>query len=139
MDVHSKELRSKNMKAIRSKNTKMEVKLAKALWERGYRFRRNSKYVFGKPDFSLKKLKLAIFVDSEFFHGKDWENEKQRIKSNRDFWWEKIEKNIIRDQIVNDTLKIRGWEILRFWSGELKRDLNKCLDIIEDQILQKTK
>jgi len=92
----------------------MEVKLAKELWARGYRFRRNSKHVFGKPDFSLKKYKLAIFVDSEFFHGKDWEIEKQRIKTNREFWWKKIESNIKRDIIVNKNLQESGWKVFDF-------------------------
>ncbi|MEQ6121478.1 hypothetical protein [Reichenbachiella sp. MALMAid0571] len=85
MDVLTPEQRTKNMKAIKSKNTKMEVKLAKELWTRVYRFRSNSKFVFGKPDFSLKKHKIAIFVDSEDFHGKDWQTEKHRIKTNREF------------------------------------------------------
>jgi DNA mismatch endonuclease (patch repair protein) len=98
MDVLTPEQRTRNMKAIRSKNTKMELKLASKLWSRGYRFRRNSKFVFGKPDFSLKKYKLAVFVDSEYFHGKNWETEKYRIKTNREFWWRKIEGNIKRDK-----------------------------------------
>ena len=68
MDVLTPEQRSRNMKAIKSKNTKMEVKLAKALWKRGHRFRRNSKKVYGTPDFSMKKYKIAVFVDSEYFH-----------------------------------------------------------------------
>lgn len=136
MDVHSKELRSKNMKAIHSKNTKMEVKLAKALWERGYRFRRNSKYVFGKPDFSLKKLKLAIFVDSEFFHGKDWEKRKFQIKSNREYWWAKIENNKIRDVLVKTQLESNGWKVLRFWAKEVEKEIDSCLNKIEDAIYE---
>ncbi len=94
MDVHTKEQRSKNMRAIRSTNTKMEVALAKSLWARGHRYRKNNKTVFGRPDLTLKKYKLAIFVDSEFFHGKDWKTTKFIIKSRRDFWWKKIEGNI---------------------------------------------
>jgi len=134
MDVLTPEQRSKNMKAIKSKNTRMEVKLAKALWRKGYRFRRNSKHVFGKPDFSLKKYKLAIFVDSEFFHGKDWDLEKYRIKTNRDFWWKKIEGNIERDKQVNLMLKNLGWEVLRFWTKDVQKSLDSCLLKIDDQI-----
>lgn len=134
MDVHSPEQRSKNMKAIKSKNTKMEVKLAKILWSKGYRFRRNSKFVFGKPDFSSKKLKLAIFIDSEYFHGKDWETQKFRIKSNRNFWWAKIESNIERDKKVNSTLRNQGWKVLRFWTEEVKKNVDFCLAVIEQQI-----
>ncbi len=106
----------------------MEVKLAKALWANGYRFRRNSKYVFGKPDFSLKNYKLAVFVDSEYFHGKDWETEKQRIKTEREFWWEKIEGNIARDKRVNSHLKESGWNVLRFWSGDFKKNVDFSCD-----------
>ena len=93
MDVLTKEQRRKNMQAIRSKETKDEVLLAKALWQRGHRYRKNDKTVFGKPDLTFKRYKLAIFVDSEYFHGKDWNIEKHRIQTNRDFWWAKIEGN----------------------------------------------
>ena len=119
MDVLTKEQRRKNMKAIKSKDTKMEVKLAKALWAKGFRYR---------------KHKIAIFVDSEFFHGKDWETQKYKIKSNREFWWNKIEGNIARDKLVNSTLVDKGWIILRFWSKEVKKDLEICIDKIEDAI-----
>ena len=122
------------MKAIKSKNTKMEVKLAKELWSRGYRFRRNSKFVFGKPDFSLKKYMLAVFVDSEYFHGKNWETEKHRIKTNREFWWQKIEGNMKRDQKVNEQLKSSGWKVLRFWTEDVKKNCDFCLLTIEQEI-----
>ena len=102
------------MKAIKGKNTKDEILLAKSLWQLGYRYRKNDKSVFGKPDLTFKKHKIAIFVDSEYFHGKNWETEKFRIKSNREFWWKKIEGNINRDFLVNETLKMNGWKILRF-------------------------
>ena len=94
MDVLTKAQRRKNMKAIKSKDTKMEVKLAKAIQAKGYRYRKHNKNVFGKPDLTFKKLKIAIFVDSEFFHGKDWAKAKFRIKSNREFWWKKIDYKI---------------------------------------------
>lgn len=134
MDVLTPEQRTRNMKAIKSKNTKMEVKLAKALWQMGYRFRRNSKLIFGKPDFSLKKYKLAVFVDSEYFHGKDWESQKHRIKTNRDFWWKKIEGNIERDKKVNRHLIQNGWKVLRFWTGDIKKNFDLCLLTIEQRL-----
>ena len=112
----------------------MEVKLAKELWSRGYRFRRNSKFVFGKPDFSLKKYKLAVFVDSEYFHGKNWETEKHRIKTNTEFWWQKIEGNMKRDQKVNKELKSSGWKVLRFWTEDVKKNCDFCLLTIEQEI-----
>ena len=112
----------------------MEVKLAKALRGKGYRFRRNSKFVYGKPDFSLKKYKLAIFVDSEYFHGKNWESEKFRIKTNREFWWNKIEGNIRRDQHVNEVLKKSGWNVLRFWTEDVRKNVDFCLTLVTREI-----
>lgn len=135
MDVHTKEQRSKNMRAIKSKGTKDELLLAKALWALGYRYRKNDKTVFGKPDLVFKKQKLVVFVDSEYFHGKNWEWEKYRIKTNREFWWTKIENNMRRDQIVNEELLKNGWKVLRFWSGEIRKNLANCISQIE-QILK---
>ena len=134
MDVHTKEQRSRNMRAIGSTNTKMEIVLAKALWARGHRYRKNDKNVFGRPDLTLKRYKLAIFVDSEFFHGKDWENSKFIIKSRREFWWKKIESNIDRDVVVNNHLKETGWTVLRFWTDEVKRNLAECIQVVEAAI-----
>ncbi|MHC1707420.1 MAG: very short patch repair endonuclease [Bacteroidales bacterium] len=134
MDVLTKEQRRKNMQAIRSKNTKIESRLAKALFSRGYRYRRNDSTVFGKPDISIKKYKLAIFCDSEFWHGKDWETEKERIKSNKDFWYSKIESNIRRDKEVTTTLTESGWIVLRFWGKEIISDTDLCLEIIQKAI-----
>lgn len=114
MDVLTKEQRRKNMQAIKNKATKDEVLLAKTLWYRGHRYRKNDKTVFGKPDLTFKRHRLAIFVDSEFFHGKDWDTEKYRIQTNRDFWWAKIERNMQRDRQVNEQLAKTGWKVLRF-------------------------
>lgn len=130
MDVHTPDQRSKNMRAIKATGTKDEVRLAKALWRLGYRYRKNDKSVFGKPDLTFKKYKIAIFVDSEFFHGKDWETQKFRIKSNQEFWHKKIGRNIERDQEVNQYLINNGWKVLRFWSKEVKKNLQECIDTI---------
>ena len=134
MDVHSKEQRRKNMQAIKSTGTKGEILLSKALWKLGYRYRKNDKSTFGKPDLVFKRLKIAIFVDSEYFHGKNWDTEKYRIKSNREFWWKKIEGNINRDKIVNDYLQDNGWTILRFWSNEVQKNLESCVQLIEQTL-----
>ena len=83
MNNLTKEQRAKNMRAIKSKNTKKEILLGKALWRRGLRYRKNNKTIFGKPDFTFKKYKLAVFVDGEFFHGHNWEIRKEKIFSNR--------------------------------------------------------
>lgn len=137
MDRHTPEQRSKNMRAIKSKGTKDEVRLAKALWHLGYRYRKNDKTVFGKPDITFKKYKVAVFVDSEFFHGKDWETEKQRIKSNQEFWNNKIERNMERDIEVNEQLSANGWIVLRFWSSEIEKNLDECIEKIVLEIKNK--
>ena len=134
MDVHTPEQRSKNMRAIKATGTKDEVRLAKALWHLGYRYWKNDKSVFGKPDLTFKNHKVAIFVDSEFFHGKDWETQKLRIQSNQEFWHKKIGRNIERDKEVNDYLTNNGWTVLRFWSKEVKNNLWKCINRITRQI-----
>jgi len=134
MDVLTKEQRRRNMQAIRSKDTKAERKLGKALWTKNYRYRKNDKSVFGKPDFTFKRLKIAIFVDSEYFHGKNWEVNKYRIKTNRKFWWTKIEGNRRRDKKVIDNLKNNGWKVLRFWDTEINQKLGYCVAQIEKSI-----
>ena len=131
MDVLTKEQRRKNMQAIHSTNTKTEVVLAKALWAKGHRYRKNDRTVFGKPDLTFKGLKIAVFVDSEYFHGKDWVINKHRIKTNQKFWWNKIESNMRRDLQVNQQLKREGWKILRFWSQEVNKNLRTCTQKVE--------
>jgi len=130
MDRHTPEQRSKNMRAIKSTGTKEEIRLAKALWKLGYRYRKNNKKVFGKPDLTFEKKKVAIFIDSEFFHGKDWQEQKERIKSNRDYWYKKIERNISRDKEVNAFLAENNWTVLRFWSKDVQKNLEECINII---------
>ncbi|PIF32434.1 T/G mismatch-specific endonuclease [Flavobacterium sp. 9] len=137
MDFLNPEQRSKLMGAIRSTNTKDEVRLAKALWALGYRYRRNNKTVFGKPDFTFKKIKLAIFVDGEFFHGKNWDIDRNRIKTNSEFWIKKIERNIQRDIEVNTYLESQNWKILRFWSNDIKKNLDSCVLEIQNAIAEK--
>ena len=133
----TKEQKSKNMRAVKSKNTKLERTLGKSLWSKGYRYRKNDKSVFGKPDFCFKSLKIAIFCDSEFWHGKDWEVHKHDHKSNVEFWHTKIERNIERDKEVNERLIKDGWTVLRFWGKEILNNLDYCTDIIEDEIRRK--
>ena len=94
------EQKTKNMKAVKSKGSKIEKLLAKELWGRGLRYRKNDKTIFGTPDFVFKGLKIAVFCDSGFWHGKDWEVRKNDFKSNQDFWLPKIERNIERDKEV---------------------------------------
>lgn len=134
MDTFTKEKRSKIMRAIKNKDTKEEVRLAKALWKRGYRYRKHDRTVFGTPDLSFKKYKIAIFVDGEFFHGKDWENVKKRLDSNKDYWIKKIERNQERDLEVNSNLTSKGWIVLRFWSKDVQKKLYSSVRTIEKEI-----
>lgn len=134
MDKLTKEQRRKNMQAVKSKGSVIETAFAKALWAKGYRYRKNDKTVFGKPDFTLKKIKIAIFVDSEFWHGKDWHIRKHDHKSNQDFWHKKIERNIERDKEVNEKLTSDGWKVLRFWGRDIKKNLSECLLKVEESV-----
>lgn len=133
MDCFTPEQRSKIMSKIRGTNTKDEVRLAKALWHIGYRYRKNNRKIFGTPDLTFKKLKIAIFVDGEFFHGKDWETRK-KPQTNPEFWIKKIERNMQRDIEVNAYLKSQNWKILRFWSNDIKKNLEDCIAIIQQEI-----
>lgn len=130
MDTHTAEQRHKNMQAVKSKDTAIELLLRKELWSRGIRYRKNVKSIIGKPDIAFIKKKVAVFCDSEFWHGFDWEHKKSDIKSNRDFWIPKIEKNIARDKAVNDALAADGWIVLRFWGQQIKKDVKACADLI---------
>lgn len=123
------------MQAIKSTATKSEVRLAKALWKLGYRYRKNNKKIFGRPDLTFAKYKIAIFVDSEFFHGKDWKTEQLRIKTNREYWIPKIERNIQRDEEVNSFLIDKNWTVLRFWSKDIEKNLEVCVAKIEGTIM----
>lgn len=138
--IQTDNITSKRMRAIKSSGTKIEIKLAKALWHKGFRYRKNDKTVFGKPDLVFRKIKLAIFVDSEFWHGKNWDVRKFDFKSNIDYWNKKIERNIQRDQEVNEKLNKEGWVVIRLWGEEIENNLSGCIDKIETIIIKsKTK
>ena len=134
MDKLTEEQRRKNMQAVKATGSKIEVTLAKLLFSRGHRYRKNNSKVFGKPDITFGKLKIAIFADGEFWHGKDWEIRKNDHKSNRDFWFKKIERNIERDKEVNEVLRQQGWAVMRFWGEEIKKDVLSCVLKIEEEI-----
>jgi len=123
-----------NMSRIRNKDTKIEVELRKELWSRGLHYRKNDKSIEGKPDIVFRGPRVAVFCDSEFWHGYDWDNKKKEIKSNRDFWIKKIERNMQRDIEVNRILNDQGWVVLRFWGKEIQKNLSQCADIIEKEV-----
>lgn len=118
------------MQAIKGKDTSIEIKLRKALWDAGIRYRKNYTKLIGKPDIVITKYKIAVFCDSDFWHGRDWEINKYKIKSNHDYWIPKIESNIARDNHVNQILQKEGWTVLRIWEKEIQKDLPKCIDLI---------
>ena len=137
MDKLTKEQRKKNMQAVKNKNSRIEIVLGKAIWNIGLRYRKNDKTVFGKPDFTFKKYKIAVFCDSEFWHGKDWEVRKHDHKSNQDFWIPKIERNIQRDVEVTTELEKQGWTVVRFWGKEILKNPQDCALKIESIIEEK--
>ena len=134
MDDLTPEQRRKNMQAIKSKDTSIEIALRTALWHRGIRYRKNYKQLPGKPDIVITKHKIAIFCDSDYWHGYDWENRHQRIKSNRDYWIPKIERNMKRDKEVTAQLQNAGWIVLRLWEWQIRKHLDECVDTIMNTI-----
>ena len=136
VDKLTPEQRHKNMSHIKNKDSKIELVLRKALWDRGYRYRKNYTKLPGKPDIVLTKYKIAIFCDSEYFHGKDFDQLKlQLLKSkNADFWIKKIQKNIDRDVRVEKQLRGLGWTVIRFWGKEILKDTDQCIQTIEEII-----
>ena len=127
------------MRHNKSKDTKPELLLRKELWKRGLRYRKNSKGVCGNPDIVFLKAKIAVFVDGKMWHGYNWEHQKNDFKSHREFWIPKIEKNMERDSTVNQTLIKQGWQVLRFWDFEIKKDLFTCANQIEQTYRNKRK
>lgn len=128
MTCLTKEQKYRNMAANKSKGTKLEVLFGKLLWNAGVRYRKNDNKVFGTPDFVIRKMKIAIFCDGEFWHGRDWKKRKADHKSNCVFWYSKIEHNIERDRQVNERLEAEGWKVFRFWETEIEKESDKCLN-----------
>lgn len=120
-----------NMRRVKNKDSAIELALRKELWNRGLRYRKNVKSVYGKPDIAFIGKKIAVFCDSEFWHGYAWEIAQDEFQSRRDFWIPKIERNMQRDQEVNEKLRGDGWIVLRFWGKQIKRDVVACADEIE--------
>jgi DNA mismatch endonuclease (patch repair protein) len=129
--------RRRTMRRIKSKNTSIEVSLRKALWHSGIRYRKNYAKLPGTPDIAILKYQIAIFCDGEFWHGKDWELKKPKLKSNRDYWINKIERNMGRDRQNEWVLHSMGWKVIRFWGLEIKKDLKGCIKEIKYAIIQR--
>lgn len=130
--------RRKNMQNIRSKDTKIEVILRKALWKKGYRYRKHYDKLPGHPDIVLTKYRIAIFCDGEFFHGRDWQVLKTKLmnSNNSDFWISKISRNRERDDEINKKLIYAGWNVVRFWGNDIKKSTEECVKVIEDLVFE---
>lgn len=124
------------MGKVKLKGGKAESMLAKALWHRGYRYRRNDKRLPGSPDIAILKYRIAVFVDGEFWHGKDWETRKGRLKRNREYWIQKIEENIAREQRDDARLRQVGWLPIHFWEKEVLKSVSDCVAEIEECVVR---
>lgn len=130
-DIFDKNTRSRIMSSIKSKNTKIEWKLRKYLWNDGYRYRIHYPIV-GKPDIVFPTARIAIFVDGDYWHGFDWETLRKKLKNR--FWKNKILSNIKRDKRVNNELIRDNWTVLRFWEHEINNNIDKCIARIKELI-----
>ncbi len=135
MDNLTPEQRKKNMQRIRSKDTSIEIRLRKAVWHEGIRYRKNYNKLPGKPDIAITKYRIAIFCDSTFFHGRDFETRK-KPSTNREYWDAKIRRNIERDRENDRIIRAMGWTVLRFWDTEINKNLEGCLQTIKEAVLQ---
>ena len=140
-DVHTPAQRSYNMSRIRGKNTKPEEIVRKYLFSMGFRYRKNDARLPGKPDIVLTKYKIAIFCDSEFFHGKDWYTvllPRIRNGENPEYWEKKITRNMERDNEINRKLNYLGWTVIRFWGKDIAKNTEECIAVIRDCIFDQT-
>ena len=137
MDKHTPEQRRRNMQAVKNKDSQIELLLRQELWSRGLRYRKNVNRIYGKPDIVFIGKKIAIFCDSEFWHGYNWEERKKDFKSHQEFWIPKIERNMDRDAEVTAKLESEGWTVIRFWGNEIKKDTTQCANIIESVFKEK--
>ena len=126
------EQRSRNMSAIKSKNTKPEIKVRKVLHSMGYRFRLHSKNLPGSPDIVLPKYKTVIFVHGCFWHRHQNCKYASTPKTRQEFWNKKFNENINRDKINQENLSSKGWKIIIIWECEIK---NKKINL--EQIFKK--
>ena len=126
----------KRMSNVKLKNGTAEQLLSKKLWYSGYRYYKNTKRLPGSPDIAILKYHIAIFVDGEFWHGKDWDARKKRLKRNRDYWIAKIEENMSRDKRVDRQLIDLGWKPVHFWEKDVLKNTERCVKEIIQAINQ---
>lgn len=139
MDNLTKQQRHKNMKNIKSKDTKIELKLRKALWQKGIRYRKHYEGLPGKPDIVITKYRIVIFCDGEFFHGYNWEEQRLRLEksNNSSYWIKKISRNIERDSAIDKKLSALDWTVVHFWGKYIIKHTDECVKYIEELIYEK--
>ena len=132
---------SKTMAKVKSENTGPEILLRKKLWERGHRYRLHRASLPGKPDIVFVSLKVAVFVDGDYWHGRQWRlrgfkslDDQLKNINNKEYWKAKIEKNMARDREVNARLKKAGWKVIRVWESDLKKNPRRAVDRIEREL-----
>lgn len=136
--AREKAIVSKTMKSVKSKDTSIEVALRKALWKKGFRYRKNDASLPGKPDIVIPKCRIVIFCDSEFFHGKDWDMLKEQLQrgNNADYWIKKIERNRQRDRENDKKLMFLGWNVVHFWGKDIVKNTEECVRVIEELVFE---
>ena len=127
------------MSAVKSKDTRPELSLRKALWHKNYRYRINYKMLPGKPDIVFTKYKVAVFCDGDFWHGHNWALRgknclEEELKGYNDYWKNKILRNVERDEEINKTLNALGWSVVRIWESEIKKDVDGCVLSVEEAL-----
>lgn len=135
MDVFTKKKRSEIMSKIRSENTKVERLVFRELRRRGIYFQKHYKRAKGKPDIALPKKKKAVFIDGDFWHGRNFSKQRKRLP--KKYWLAKIENNIKKDRRNSATLKRRGWKVLRIWEKEAIKNPEKEIKKISKFLLAK--
>jgi len=133
----SPEMVSDIMRRVRSRDTGPEVSLRKGLWRKGLRYRLYAKDLPGRPDVVFPRERVAVFVDGDFWHGRQWKERglpslahQFRETPTAEYWVRKIERNVERDARVNDDLAERGWRVIRFWEKDVKKDVGACVEAV---------
>lgn len=125
------EVTHKIMSAIRGHDTAPELILRKAVWKTGLRYRVNDRRVYGRPDITFSRAKLAVFCDGDYWHGHNWalrgyKDLNDELSHYKPFWAEKIRRNVERDRDVDKKLTSEGWYVLRFWENDIRNDAQNC-------------
>ena len=131
----------KIMSAVKSKDTRPELKLRKALWKEGLRYRVNYKRLPGKPDIVFTKWKVVVFCDGDYWHGHNWairgqSSLQEELSGYSQYWRDKILRNIERDEENNMALKAQGWTVIRIWESDIKNDLERCVETVKEALFE---